>query len=201
MTSPLCLIARTRPSSYLLSPERHLPRMVPAASAAARCEPVPAFPLLPGPSTCSAWLSVASAAARCEPVPAFPLIPDPSTYPAWSLRHPSLPGVSLFRHFRSYLTLPPILHGPLRHPSLPGVSRFRRIGSYLHRVTRAPGPVLWQRASGACAERGLVRTRSHQAEPQKPEGRSGAHGHRGLWFGKGRLQSKLKEVADFFPAK
>ena len=38
--SPACLIARTRPSSYLLSPERHLPRMVPAASAAARCETV-----------------------------------------------------------------------------------------------------------------------------------------------------------------
>ena len=111
----------------------------------------------------------ASVAARCEPVPAFPLIPDPSTCPAWSLRHPSLPGVS----------------------------RFRRIGSYLRRVTRAPGPVLWQRTPGACAERGLVRTRSHQAEPPKPEGRSGAHGHRGLWFCKGRLQSKLKEVADF----
>ena len=82
--SPACLIARTRPSSYLLSPERHLPRMVPAASAAARCEPVPAFPLIPDPSTYPAWPSAASAAARCEPVPAFPLIPDPSTYPAWS---------------------------------------------------------------------------------------------------------------------
>ena len=114
--SPACLIARTRPSSYLLSPERHLPRMVPAASAA--------------------------------------------------------PGVSPFRHFRSYLTLPPTLHGPLRHPPLPGVSRFRRIGSYLRRVTRAPSPALWRRAPGACAERGLVRTRSHQAEPQKLSPRS-----------------------------
>ena len=82
--SPACLIARTRPSSYLLSPERHLPRMVPAASAAARCEPVPAFPLIPDPSTCPAWPSAASVAARCEPVLAFPLIPDPSTYPEWS---------------------------------------------------------------------------------------------------------------------
>ena len=106
--SPACLIARTRPSSYLLSPERHLPRMVPAASAA----------------------------ARCEPVPAFPLIPDPSTYPAWSSATSAAPGVSLFRHFRSYLTLPPILHGPLRHPPLPGVSRFPRSCCYLH----APSP-------------------------------------------------------------
>ena len=36
-------------------------------SAAARCEPIPAFPLLPGPSTHPAWPSPASVAARCEP--------------------------------------------------------------------------------------------------------------------------------------
>ena len=41
------------------------------------------FPLLPGPSTCPAWLSAVSVAARCEPVPVFPLLPGPSTCPAW----------------------------------------------------------------------------------------------------------------------
>ena len=51
-------------------------------SAAAGCEPVPAFPLLPGPSTCPAWPSAASISARCEPVPAFPLLPRPPTCPA-----------------------------------------------------------------------------------------------------------------------
>ncbi len=54
------------------------------------------------------------------------------------LRHPSLPGVSLFRCFRCYLDRPPALHGLLRYPSLPGVSRCRRIGSHLRRVTRHP---------------------------------------------------------------
>ena len=39
-------------------------RMKPAP---ARCEPIPAFPLPPEPSTCPAWLSAASAASRCEP--------------------------------------------------------------------------------------------------------------------------------------
>ena len=33
-----CLTLPTNPRSYLLSPERHLPRMVPAASIASRCE-------------------------------------------------------------------------------------------------------------------------------------------------------------------
>ena len=47
-------------------------RMKPAP---ARCEPIPAFPLLPGPSTCPAWLSAAPVAAGCEPIPAFPLLP------------------------------------------------------------------------------------------------------------------------------
>ena len=36
-------------------------------SAAARCEPVPAFPLLPKPPICPAWPSAASAPARYEP--------------------------------------------------------------------------------------------------------------------------------------
>ena len=36
-------------------------------SAPARCEPIPAFPLLPGPSTCPAWPSATSAASRCKP--------------------------------------------------------------------------------------------------------------------------------------
>ena len=176
--SPACLIARTRPSSYLLSPERHLPRMVPTASVTARCEPVPAFPLIPDPSTYPAWSSAASAAARCEPVPAFPLIPDPSTYPAW----------------------------PAAASAAPGVSRFRRIGSYLRRVTRAPGPVLWQRTPGACAERGLVRTGSHQAELQKlsPRSRKAGLVRTGTEaFGSAKADSnpKLKEVADFCPAK
>ncbi len=54
-------------------------------------------------------------------------------------RHPPLPGVSLFRHFRCYLGRPHALQSLLRLPSLPGVSRFRRIGSHLRRVTQAPG--------------------------------------------------------------
>ena len=94
-----------------------------------------------------------------------------------SLRHPSLPGVSLFRCFRCYLNPPPAMHGPQRHPpppgvslfrrfrcnldrpptphgslrypSLPGVSRFRQIGSHLHRVALAPGPALWLPAPDA----------------------------------------------------
>ena len=54
-----------------------------AASVAARCEPIPVFPLPPGPSTSPAWPSAASAYARCEPIPVFPLPPGPSTSPAW----------------------------------------------------------------------------------------------------------------------
>ena len=54
-----------------------------AASTSARCEPIPAFPLLPGPSTHPAWPSAASVAAGCEPILAFPLLPGPSTHPAW----------------------------------------------------------------------------------------------------------------------
>ena len=117
-------------------------------SAAARCEPVPAFPLLPRPSSCPAWPS------------ADPSLPGVSRFRHFRsylnclptrhgpLRHPPPPGVSRFRHFRCYLNRQPAPHGPLRHPSLPGVSRFRRIGSHLRRVTQAPGPVLWHGRPG-----------------------------------------------------
>ena len=54
-----------------------------AASTSAGCEPIPAFPLLPGPSTCPAWPSAAFVVARCEPIPVFPLLPGPPTCPAW----------------------------------------------------------------------------------------------------------------------
>ena len=48
-----------------------------AAPAPARCEPIPVFPLLPGPSTHPAWLSPASAASRCEPFSPNRLTPAP----------------------------------------------------------------------------------------------------------------------------
>ena len=48
-----------------------------AAPAPARCEPVPAFPLLPGPPTCPAKPSAASAASRCEPFSPNRLTPAP----------------------------------------------------------------------------------------------------------------------------
>ncbi len=62
--------------------------------------------------------------ARSHSLPVERLLPGP-------LRHPPLPGVSLFRHFRCYLDLPPIPYGPLRNSSLPGVSLFRHFRSYL----------------------------------------------------------------------
>ena len=107
--------------------------------------------------------------ARSHSLPEERLLPDPPRHPSLPgvsrfrhfrcyldrqpvlhgpLRHPSLPGVSLFRRFRCYLDRQPVLHGPLRHPPLPGVSRSRRIGSYLRRVTKAPGSALWRRAPG-----------------------------------------------------
>ena len=70
---------------------------------------------------------------RSHSLPEERLLPGP-------LRHPPLPGVSLFRRFRCYLGRPHALPGPLRLPPLPGVSRFRRIGSHLRRVTQAPRP-------------------------------------------------------------
>ena len=71
------------------NPRRHLKRTATtdiigmARGSSARCEPVPAFLLLPGPPTCPAWPSAASASTRCEPILAFPLLPGPSTCPAW----------------------------------------------------------------------------------------------------------------------
>ena len=41
------------------------------------------FPLLPGPSTCPAWLSVASTSARCEPFPPNRLTPAPCGAGSW----------------------------------------------------------------------------------------------------------------------
>ena len=58
------------------------------APAPARCEPIPASPLLPEPSICPAWPSAAPAPARCEPLSAFPLLPGQSrlrTCP-WNIR-------------------------------------------------------------------------------------------------------------------
>ena len=59
------------------------PAWLSAASTSARCEPVPAFLLIPDLSIHPARPSAASAASRCEPVPAFPLLPGLSTCPAW----------------------------------------------------------------------------------------------------------------------
>ena len=52
------------------------PALPSATSAAARCEPIPVFPLLPGLPTCPAWPSAASAPARCEPFSANRLTPS-----------------------------------------------------------------------------------------------------------------------------
>ncbi len=52
-------------------------------SAAARCEPVPAFPLLPKPPICLAWPSAASAPARCEPFSPNRLTPAPRDSGFW----------------------------------------------------------------------------------------------------------------------
>ena len=52
-------------------------------SAPTRCEPIPAFPLLPEPPICTPSASVTGATSRCEPIPAFPLLPETPTCPAW----------------------------------------------------------------------------------------------------------------------
>ena len=148
--------------------------------------------------------------ARCEPVPAFPLIPDPSTYPAWSLRHPSLPGVSRFPRSCCYLHAPSPERPSVEHPPARGAVCGTSDGAWdirrhvEHSPTCGTFADMWNIAEAwniavrtrgvfthrtgflkpACVERGLVRTGSHQAEPQKPESRAGAHGHRGLWFDK-----------------
>ena len=77
----------TRPFSS--TPGGTPPARPSATSASARCELIPAFPLLPGPSTCPAWPSAASASAGCEPILAFPLLPGPSTCPARSSAAPA----------------------------------------------------------------------------------------------------------------
>ena len=86
------------------------PAWLSAASVAARCEPFSAFPLTPDLSTCLARPSAASVAARCEPVPAFPLLPDLSTCPAW----PSVVSVAArCEPFSAF----PLLPGPSTHPA------------------------------------------------------------------------------------
>ena len=64
--------------------------------------------------------------ARSHSLPEERLLPDP-------LRHPPLPGVSLFRSFRCYLDRPPASHSSLPHPSPSGVSLFRSFRCYLDR--------------------------------------------------------------------
>ena len=79
-----------------------------AACTSARCEPVPAFPLLPGPSTHPVWPSAAPAPARCEPAPVrrpaghlrcalslkpSPTLPEPRPGDLW-------PGRDCRREFR-----------------------------------------------------------------------------------------------------
>ena len=54
-----------------------------AAPTTARCEPIPVFPLPPGPSTCPVWPSAASAYARCEPFSANRLTPAPCDSGFW----------------------------------------------------------------------------------------------------------------------
>ena len=70
------------PAFPLLPEPSACPAWPSAASVAARCEPIPTFLLQPGSSTCPVWPSATSASARCEPVPAFPLLPGPPTCPA-----------------------------------------------------------------------------------------------------------------------
>ena len=72
-------------------------------------------------------------------LPVERLLPGP-------LRHPSLPGVSLFRHFRCYLDRPPALQSSPRHSPLPGVSHFRHFRCYLGRTS---GAAERQRVCGA----------------------------------------------------
>ena len=83
-----------------------------AAPVASRCEPIPVFPLLPGPPTCPAWPSAVSVSARCEPIPVFPLPPGPSTCPAW----PSAASVSARCEPISAF---PLLPGPSTCPAWP----------------------------------------------------------------------------------
>ncbi len=71
----------TRPFSS--TPGGTPPARPSAASAAARCEPFSAFPLLPGPSTCPARSSAAPAASRCEPFSLNRLTPASCDSGSW----------------------------------------------------------------------------------------------------------------------
>ena len=71
----------TRPFSS--TPGGTPPTRPSAASAVARCEPIPAFPLPPGPSSCPAWPSAAPAASRCEPFPTNRLTPASRDSGSW----------------------------------------------------------------------------------------------------------------------
>ena len=104
-----------------------------AASVASRCEPILAFPLLPGPSTHPAWLSAVSVSARYEPIPVFPLLPGPSTCPAWPSAAPVASRCEPILAF-------PLLPGPSTCPAWPSaVSVSAGCESFsLNRLTPAP---------------------------------------------------------------
>ena len=145
------------------------------APASARYEPIPAFPLLPGPSTCSAWLSAALPLLGVSLFRRFRCYLDRPPVPHGSLPRLPLPGVSRFLRFRCYLNRPPVTHGSLPHLPLLGVSLFRRFRCYLGNLVCTPvretSAGAWNiavRTRGvfthrtgfqklACAERGLVR--------------------------------------------
>ena len=83
-----------------------------AASTSAGCEPFLANSLPPGPPTCPAWLSPASVSARCEPFSAFPLLPGPPTCPTW------LSAASTSSRCEPVPAFP-LLPGPSTHPAWP----------------------------------------------------------------------------------
>ena len=83
LLKPVAARCEPIPAFPLLPGMSACPAWPSAAPVSARCEPISAFPLLPGPSTCPAWPSAASVAAGCEPVPVFLLLPVPPTHPAW----------------------------------------------------------------------------------------------------------------------
>ena len=51
----------------LQPPPQNSPWLIAEVRPPTRCEPIPAFPLLPETPTCLAWPSAASTSARCEP--------------------------------------------------------------------------------------------------------------------------------------
>ena len=89
-------------------------------SAPTRCEPIPAFPLLPEPPICTPSAFVTGATSRCEPIPAFPLLPETPTCLAW----PSAASTSA--------RCEPFSPNRLTPAS----------------CAQAPGPTLWQQAPG-----------------------------------------------------